>query len=363
MNPRNKTNKKMVDRINRIAVPVAEALSNIGIEGPVELVKAHLEDVVNTGVSLDQYGMVVHNPELVTPERVGKNLVEAKKSIDEARKNGKHIVYIPGSYDLVHGGHASYAKQVVDGYLDAHKELKREDIYVVALVDDDDMISTVKAYKYQGFGGKEPFRRPIQSQKEFEEVAREVNPRLADMASIPALDLVAFIPSPRNSEELIQAVKQIPLQDRKGLENALRKFNEHTPLSEKDQKELSEAIVGYEMLLDSINSDYDKVVDSFASLADPDPAKRPQGPSPWSVQAWQLLVHTYLGYTPNKVPGDFVRVVSDKDVLYKDQVTFLMGEAGIQVETIADVEVVSTTKLLTMHGPDILIKAKISHYH
>lgn len=319
-----------------------------------------VEDVMNAGVILDEKLLVVADPDNLRAE-IAKDFVETKKQIDEARKRGQHVLYIPGSYDLVHAGHASYALQVTEQYLGQHPELKREDLYVVMLSDDDDLISTVKAYKRKGYSAKgdEEFARPIESAQAFTDIDIPHHSRLVGTASLP-VDLVGFIPSPKNMRDYAHELAARQKLDAKMLNIYLDKFIEDRKPSDTDVKELKAAIGSYEKLVHALgNGGYADVASSFEALGKPFAEVDPN--APWSIQSYQLFNHTYLA-SGEGFNAPFVRIVSVHDDKYKDQVDFLMQVAGVKVESINDVEVVSTTKLLKKFGPDNLREAKRKHY-
>ncbi len=339
----------------------AELLHQVGGEdiSLTEIAKK-VEDVMNAGVVLDEKLLVVADPNNLKA-KIAKNFIETKKYIDEARRGGQHVLYIPGSYDLVHAGHASYSLQITDEYLRQHPELTREDLYVVMLSDDDDLISTVKAYKRKGYSvkGDEEFARPIESSDAFTDIQIPEHSRLIGTASLP-VDLVGFIPSPKNMKDYAHELVKMQKLDTVKLNEHLDKFIENRKPSETDVKELRAAIGSYEKLVHALgNGGFNDVVEAFEALGKPFAEVDPT--APWSIQSYQLFNHTYLA-AGEDFNAPFVRVVSTHDDKYKDQVDFLMKMAGVHVEPITDIEVVSTTKLLKTFGPDELREAKRRHY-
>ncbi|MBI2632783.1 MAG: hypothetical protein HYW78_00110 [Parcubacteria group bacterium] len=325
-----------------------------------------IQEVLQNGVFLDEYGLII--PELQNKticDKIALDIVKAKKSIDNERRKGKTIIYIPGSYDLVHAGHASYALQVVKHYLGKHTKKRRSDLFVVTLTDDDDLIRTVKAKKWKGLGGKEPFRRPVQAIEEFKNIC-DTHPRLLDLTSIPYLDLVAFIPSPRNARTFFDTISSAPHshlieQKNNNLNKTLQNFIVKKNPPETDSADLQNALVSYEKLIEHITrKQYDAIIEAFSAWALPNTAINPT--SPWTVQSWQLLIHMFLGASIKRSLPSFVRIVSEDDSAYKYQVEYLMQQCGIEVEYIADEKVISTTDLLTKHGADILLNSKKMHY-
>jgi hypothetical protein len=315
---------------------------------------------MDAGVVLDELLLVIPNTE-APKASIAKDLVEAKKYIDEARRDGKHVLYIPGSYDLVHAGHASYALQVTDQYLEQHPELTRNNLYVVMLSDDDELIGTVKAYKRKGYSekGDEEFARPIESASAFSDLNLPNHSRLIATASLP-VDLVGFIPSPKNAKSFIKELVAAQDLDEASLRESLDKFAAKRNLSETDMRELSAAIGSYGKLIHNLsNGGFDEVNNSFEALGKPYAQVDPN--APWSIQSYQLLNHKFLA-SGEGFKAPLVRIVSVHDNKYKDQVDFLMAMAGVAVGEIDDVELVSTTKLLKKFGPEKLREAKRKHY-
>lgn len=344
----------------RLTMRQTELLVKVGGEELTLAQKsAKLRDVLKEGVKIDDQMLVV--PDAKNPKAtIARSLVEVKRLIDEQRSTGKHIIYIPGSYDLVHAGHASYALQVIDQYLLQHPDLTRDDLYVVMLSDDDELIKTVKAYKRKGYSAKgdEDFERPIESAEAFEDLNLEHHPRLIGTASLP-VDLVGFIPAPENAKEFINELLAAQKHDVGTLTQHLEDFMAARELAEVDKRELSAAIQSYGKLLHCFgNGGYDEVIASFRALGKPYAKVDPE--APWSIQSYQLLIHGFLA-AGDGLRGPIVRIVSVHDNKYKDQVDFLMEAAGLDVEPIEDVELVSTTKLLREFGAGPLRSAKRRH--
>ena len=76
--------------------------------------------------SIDDHGLIlpVIKPNLEAKIAVDINDVHHRILLHASK--GKHILYLPGCYDLVHVGHASYVQQVIKNYLDEHPKSKSE---------------------------------------------------------------------------------------------------------------------------------------------------------------------------------------------------------------------------------------------
>lgn len=235
--------------------------------------------------------------------KIANSLTDLKKRITDALLHGKTIVYLPGSYDLVHIGHAIYVDQCVDAILQANPNLKREDLFVVMLGDDTELIRSVKASKHISKGGEEKQFRPVESEAV----------RLLTMASIRDVDLVGIIPHTGVFGVNLEPNKVIAL---------LATSN----LADRDKQEITNALNIYD-----------------PSLLTSDQVK--------PVQLWQLIFHmyitgtNYIGYDP-QYKDKIVRVVSKDDTKYLSQVLFLMALVGIKVEVIDDKNLGSTSYII-----------------
>jgi len=260
----------------------------------------------------DLSGQVVPSLESVRPENVDKlleekvasSLDEVNQKIREAIEAGKFVLYLPGSYDLVHAGHAYYVQQCIEKFLallnnnrpPKQREYTKEDIYVVVLADSDELISKVKEKKFVGEGGNEKERRPVES----------APTRLACLLGIPSIDLVGIVPhtgiSPETFTQLIDRAKQ-------ELES-----NQQLPLADKDQ------------ISNALN------------------ALSPSSNGIWPVQLWQLLVHAKI--MDRVRTGRVTRMVSHNDTNYLEQIRFLMKLVGIYVQIIQDDNIGSTSEIV-----------------
>lgn len=315
--------------------------------------KHHLENLSKKGVLFDSFGLL--KPNLIDSElikqKISPDLIHLKSVIDELRKSGKHILYMPGSYDLVHASHAFYVDQAIDMYLalSENSDLTRKDLLVLVLADDDELISNVKASKWEGLGGKEPFKRPLQSKNAYTLESNDYHWRLVELASIPHVDLVGFIPSPLHAKNLSSEHIISTQKSSEYLKNYLTEFKQRTSISDGDCAKLEKGIQNYEILMRSLVGNYSEVIEAFEN-------KREN----WSIQSWHLFLHMYLGYGKFKTP--FVRIISNNDIAYKDQVAFLMEVSGVEAVYIQDESLISTTDLLAEHGHEVLIEAKLKNY-
>lgn len=295
--------------------------------------------LADRGVRMDD--LLLLRPDLehrtTVQSKIVGTLAAVKTALDAARHAGRHILYLPGSYDLVHAGHASHIMQAIERYLSLaeYRSLAREDLYVVALADDDDLIAAVKAAKFIGNGGTEPFRRPI----------RVASERLYELASIPMVDLAGCLPSPLRIGEL-PADSILRAQCRRSEIVSLVACAAREGGSASDDAVILTAALGkYDDTIRFTRTEPQVLVDAFRRRI-----------PPWSIQSWQLFLHRYLG--AGKFPAPIVRVISRKDAGYLAQVRFLMRAAEIDTLVIDEVPVTTTTELLQRHGLERLAAAK-----
>jgi hypothetical protein len=284
-------------------------------------------------------------------EKISTSLQEVRKGIDRLRATGKRVLYMPGSYDMVHLGHAHHIQESIQRYLalPENRGLAEDDVAVVALADDDDLIRSAKGSKHVDQGGSEIFRRPVQSADEHDAESEIGNWRLYELASIPMVDRVGFLPSPLRATELatpeILAVQRHPNFIAQGLE----RLQEWTIVPPQDATALSQAVGQYRDLLELMRADPSAVAAAFES-----------GQHPWSIQAWQLFIHAYLGAGDFEAP--MVRMMSDQDADYALQVSFLMHATGIATSSIPEESLVTTSELLKRYGPAQLLDRKRRNY-
>lgn len=282
------------------------------------------------GVKVDKSGLIIpkenHNKEY----KISPNFLETIQKVDEAREKGKYVIILPGRYDLAHIGHLSFLVQAINAFLKAKSTfaedsaLKRSDIFVLVLLDDDDLIrlSIGEGYiKYFGVEG------PIEKFNK-----GQLHPRIRTAAELP-VDLVGFLPSPFSKEQLPKpTVLKLP-----GLINALKRsrfWQEKTNEAEK----VLRALENYDVLRERVSkSGKDLRFDLIW----------------WSLELWQL----YLLSSMNKheVEGkkyriQLTRIVSKREHEYFQIVHKLMKYSKIIVLEINDVFCMSTRQIVGKLG-------------
>jgi hypothetical protein len=273
-------------------------------------------------------GLVIPNVSKLTHltasiEKIMPSLFNVREAVEKAKEQGKHVLVLPGSFDLVHKGHAFYVKQSVDCYC-MEAGCKREDLFVVMLADDDELIKQVKSFKHKDFGGDEPQLRPVEKAAE----------RALSMANIPEVDIVGIIPAPSSLRSSLPTPPHYDIQKMlDDLKNNFEKFEKErishsgdvfnkTEIDakiKKDREELEAGVLAYKKMEIGWNK------------------KKDIGKVP--VQAWQLYVLGVVagvssgnGEDPGRFQSSAVtRLVNTEDTKYLGQVLFLMRYANIGI--------------------------------
>ena len=309
--------------------------------------QAEIMKVQQAGIKLDAYGQVLPEFTQANEKKIARDLLDVRYQVISALGRGQHVVYVPGSYDLVHAGHASYIMQAIDLYLKDRKELTRENLFVVALSDDDDLIQAVKPAHLTAQAKEHP--RPIECAALFEHCSQN-HPRLWDLATLP-VDLVGFLPAPSRLGTLL------------GHQDFSRWFESVQDIKVGTETSLvGDTLERYTRLIRamrlgdfaSIKSDFQKIRHGLET----DPAA-----GLWDVGSWQALMHQFIGDVCQARSSErYVRIISEYDVKYKDSVAQLMKACGIAHQFINDQMVVSTTALVKEFGWEVLVRSKLAHY-
>jgi hypothetical protein len=317
-----------------------EKMNTIGMDYPQlhHSIEYKRQWAAERGVTTTAEGLVVpHSERALLDQKIVGSIEEAAEKIAHARDEGRAVVYLPGSYDLVHIGHLSFIEQAKAHALKGLKRHKpfatEKDIYVLALSDSDALIQLTKYKKHIDHGGTENFYRPIE--KDYD--PRRRHPRLDAMASLP-VDLVGFLPGP-SPEENSGLPRIFPLKEREGLEVV-----EELDVSERAKAKLRFAI---------------------------DVSARRQQEltmtTPFSIELWQLYLTLALTGKQHAagdsllkpfLPGTITRLISTHDSAYLDEVKCISAIAGIAVDIFTDMFAHSTTDLLREFGPEYLLESK-----
>jgi hypothetical protein len=329
--------------------------------------RKYIDDVLSAGVTFNEFGLVVPKWSREVRSKISASLLETRHSILQAIQQGKHVVYVPGSYDLLHVGHASYIHQGIEEYQERHS-ISRDKLFVVALCDDDQLVQAVKPAHLYASSGEHP--RPIEGAELFRRVvAQYAHPRAIDMASLPFVDLVGLIPSPAFFDEIrsnpvvsqwLEGVNVLELPQEEVLEKILCRV----PSERREAfiRETVGTINRFNTLLVDLQCDnFCPVSMSFER------AKFNLGydisTARWDVGSWQLLMHRFLGdvYAPGSVDR-YTRIISEHDQKYKDSVALLMKLSGIGALFFEDVNIVSTSQLVSHFGWQVLVESKIVQF-
>lgn len=305
--------------------------------------------VKHAGIELDRYAMVVPSAKPRALERkIVRNLENVWAQVAQARRQGKHVIYFPGSYDLVHVGHASYILEGIQQYLERHPNLTRNDLLVVVLADDDELIRVVKPPHLAGIKDEHP--RPIECFEMFEHAT--AHPRLEDLATLP-VDVVGYLPAPTRLARLMES----------GTFRDWLATDARFPTGWDTQQSAHlarEAVGRYHRMLDALR-DGQGIVQIKADFQREKYGLTRPGDPIWTVEAWQLMLHKFLGSVP-ATEGEYNRVISTHDVKYKDIVAALMGISRIDHTIVDDTHVLSTTDLVNAFGWQDLLEAKLAGF-
>jgi hypothetical protein len=282
-------------------------------------------------IALDETGLVLPPLDDSIEGKICPSLEILKQEIVKRRSKGDHVILLPGGYDLVHIGHASFVVQAIDHYLAINSHLNRDQLFVVALVDDDDLISESKASAYiKAIGKKGPIERG------------ELNirhPRLRAMASLP-LDAVAALPAP---------TRDINHPLHLNLDSA--QFKEDPSLTELALLNFSLA-ERLHRAIEQLPKIRERITAGVGLLFDPEY---------WSLESWQLYMLSWLNEDNGKISdnmGPIVRLVSEAEEKYRDIVATIMDMCQIGVEVFPDEHCVSTKELVERHGVEELLNRK-----
>lgn len=296
---------------------------------------AKLQEWANQqGVALDETGLVIPAAKDITDPKVC-NWSEIHTRILEARKKGKHVIILPGGYDVVHIGHLSFVVQAIDSYLESTKDTKspisRRDLYVVGLADSDGLIRETKRNAYLKATGEDgPVEKGATNDK--------YHPRIIGLASLP-VDAVSLIPSPEDSSLPNPPIFKIKEMQAKFKDSPLwvAKLGIAT--------NIDNALANFPVLVDRLK---DQRINSFDY-------------SWWSIELWQLYMLGSLNIeeiAKEKFIAPITRIISQEEEKYLDTVNELMRFAKIKTEVINDVFCISTKELVERYGTRQLLNIK-----
>jgi hypothetical protein len=312
-----------------------------------EIAIKRIRSVLDAGVQIDSAGLVVPRLDREILQKFTIDLLGVREVIREQLRLDKHVLYLPGSYDLVHVGHASFIQESIENYCAINK-LSRENVLVLALADEDELISTVK--KSASREGELP--RPIQSLDLMGHLSAEVSPRLIDLASLPFVDLVGTLPAPPSFGSTVR--------------NAC--FQSWLKVVKKDWAELLakrqaplEFCEAFGSLIDHLDPEkYGKICSAYRceknniNLLEKDHLS-------WKIQDWHFMLHQFPGdVSPGNSEKRFLRVISKNDT-YADEVERSMSSCGIDTAIVEDTVVVSTSRLIAEFGWENLKDRKLGY--
>lgn len=272
--------------------------------------------------------------------------IHAKNRMKDAVKEGKHILVLPGSYDLLHGGHILWFEQAISHFLQTVKREKgtkvsRKDVYVVTPIDNDSLVRVEKRLKYKAFGGKENILRPIVTQ----------DMRSLALANLDFIDLVFPVPSPLDIDKVLKQPKYFSIEKARTLLTIKR---QNGVFSDSDYYYLKSGLDLYNSI--SKSKSLDDVGEIFSRLSIPkvyiDQAIEKSRTKDWHEISWQLMWHLYLSdnahYKLPSVKNVIHRVISKRDK-YSEEAKFLIRLTGISVDSMMDDYITSTTEIISKY--------------
>ena len=292
-------------------------LTSLKPKGEYPTEKTSLADIAARARSLGifvepQEGLVLYNPQEINrlTQKITRNLFEIQNRVAEAKNERKRIIFIPGSFDLVHAGHVFYIEQVLECVMEK-TGCARGDIFAVALADSDSLIRELKKDKLHD----EPLPRPVE----------HIDERTYALAALN-VDMVGIIPAPSNTRV------DFPEPPKIDIEFALEQLSALT-MNGRDRAALTEGLRAY----GELEGVWWRNDQSFSKW-------------PMRIQTWQIYLLGYINGQKESstplAPGSASRCISTSDGEYKDQAAFVAHIAGIDPVYIEDTEIGSTSALL-----------------
>jgi hypothetical protein len=292
-------------------------------------------------IRLNEYNLlIVDRNEKEVGYKIAFDYFDAKVRIKLALATGKVILFLPGTYDLLHAGHIVWFDQAISRFR-RHLGLSRKDICVVVPFDNDKLTRIKKFKIHVSQGGPEVYLRPIINE----------STRAVALANLPYTDLIMPIPSPFDLDKLLPRSKrfdvnraQILLSTKRlkrkiGNRNYLKMkkvLNTYKNMeSTKDFSDVKEAFVSEGLLPSESKSIYENTgIDDGI----------------WSDASWQLMCFLFkMGHElfekQNTKKQSVFRVISEHDG-YTTQVKFVMHLTGIEALAIKEDYITSTTRII-----------------
>lgn len=274
--------------------------------------------------------MILDKGEREVGHKIAYDYSDTKTRIKLAIASGKVILFLPGTYDLLHAGHIVWFDQALKKF-QKFLNIAREDIYVVVPFDNDKFARAVKLHNHLSQGGYELFLRPINNEKV----------RSIALANLPLVDLVVPTPSPMDTNSLLPKSEQIDMSharkvlkslkvnqnERHALENVLNSYTKMA--STPDIENIKEAFIMHQFAQKSKNNLFKNTgIDSEL----------------WNIASWNLMCFLLKTSKTGKKKKIY-RVVSEHDGLLKE-VEFIMQLAAIETLSIKEDYITSTTRII-----------------
>lgn len=289
-------------------------------------------------------------------EEVGMKILDSelflKNRLKSAIRDGKHVLLLPGSYDILHAGHVTWIDQALSHFLDKKQKkglsISRKDVLVVVPVNSDPLVNVSKGHLHQTQGGDEKAFRPIVSQ----------DLRLLALANLDSVDLTVAIPSPLYLDTLLPQPNNFSV---KKAQRSLDVYRQRSNLKEKDYSTLLGSLKTYKTIQEA--QGYSNLTKEFKRLLIPieyiEKIEARSSEENWDDVAWELMWYLYLSekahYKLPEHPALTQRILSLRDG-YGPKAQYIAQLAGIAVDSIMDTHITSTTELISTYGrkPSIL---------
>lgn len=276
--------------------------------------------------------MIVDKSEREVGYKIALNYLEAKIRIRHALATGKSVLFLPGTYDLLHAGHLVWFKEALEKFT-SKLNLPKKDIFCVVPFDNDKLTRIEKISKHVSQGGREIYLRPIINERN----------RAVALANLPYIDLIMPIPSPLDNQDLIPDAGHFNVKHAlKLLDNSKESLHLKQTLSKLKKmaqpsrlEAMREAFISYGFLSSQPKDIYQKIgIDT----------------SLWNNDIWQLMCYLYkmdkeLFEKYNLPTQNVYRVISEHDG-YSSRVKFIMQLAGVKTFSIREDFITSTTDII-----------------
>lgn len=287
----------------------------------------------------DEIGLIRSRASDFAIRKVFPDLQTFRHGLYKNAQDKSHILFLSGSFDLIHRGHAEFTAIAIRETLQS-LNIDRSQLFVVVTTDSDGMISRAKAKKHISFGGDEQYPRPIQSQGFFPELS--VSPRALDLALLP-VDAVVIVPDPHDfflEDEWVEDMRGHLSPLELAISARAAQLNE----AELKAPAVAAVLRNVEQTIEKLRAGH------FESLA-----------ASYDLTAWNFLVFFYLthGLFNSRPEVQFIRVLNEMDGDYLGHVALMKRLAGFDVSIMPTrSKGLGTTDYIRIYGALNLLERK-----